>query len=88
MIAFIALATLAAANPAAAPQQRAAIEQAADPQDKVICKRFIETGSLVRGYQSCKAKREWEREGQEARDLHPAAGAMNSCVSHGAGAPC
>ena len=31
-------------------------------RDKMICKRFIETGSLVRGYRVCKTKREWQQD--------------------------
>ncbi len=34
-------------------------EGRSDPLDKVICKRFIETGSLVKGYRVCKTKRDW-----------------------------
>lgn len=42
-----------AARPAALP---------AKGREKVVCKRFVETGSLVRTYKSCKSAWEWERE--------------------------
>ena len=46
----------------AAPAAQDAAEKPSDNGEKVICKRFVETGSLVRGYRTCKTKREWERE--------------------------
>ncbi|MBW6525679.1 hypothetical protein KZ813_02365 [Sphingomonas sp. RHCKR7] len=55
----------------AAPTRRAsasdAPERAADARDKVICKRFVRTGSLVDGYRTCKTKWEWERERENLR---------------------
>jgi hypothetical protein len=44
-------------------------ERAADPQEKVVCKRFIRTGSLVDSYKTCKTKHEWERERDNLRQL-------------------
>ncbi len=35
-------------------------ERSADDSGKVICKKFPETGSLVRTYRICKTKAEWE----------------------------
>jgi hypothetical protein len=49
------------ATPADAP------ERAADARDKMICKRFVRTGSLVDGYRTCKTKWEWERERENLR---------------------
>lgn len=51
----------------AAPDKSRDVEKAADVQDKVICKRFVETGSLVKGYRTCKTKREWDQSRLEAR---------------------
>lgn len=56
-----------------------AAERSADKQDKVICKRFLETGSLVRGYRTCKTKREWERE----RDALRTETSGNACKNPG-----
>lgn len=42
-------------------------EKAADSRDKVICKRFTKTGSLVGSERICKSKWEWERERENAR---------------------
>ncbi|MHC9417496.1 hypothetical protein ACYZX9_02715 [Sphingomonas citri] len=42
-------------------------ERAADARDKMICKRFVRTGSLVAGYRTCKTKWEWERERENLR---------------------
>jgi len=65
IVAFSLIATAAAV--AAEPAKPDAIEKAADPQDKMICKRFVETGSLVKGYRTCKTKREWDQSRAEAR---------------------
>jgi hypothetical protein len=78
------LATMVAASVAgsafAAPA-REAPERAADPQDKMICKRFIETGSLVKGYRECKSKREWARERLNIRTSTLMSGGCNSAES-------
>lgn len=52
-------------------------EAAADKQEKLICKRFIETGSLVKGYRTCKSKREWERERENIRAPRVTSGSCN-----------
>jgi hypothetical protein len=66
---------LPAAAPAPAPApQRDAAERAADKGDKLICKRFLETGSLVRGYRVCKTKRDWERERDALRQSQGSGG--------------
>ncbi|HEU0098663.1 MAG TPA: hypothetical protein VFQ67_07790 [Allosphingosinicella sp.] len=45
-------------------------EKAAGNPDKVVCKRFVRVGSLVDGYRTCKTKREWERERENARTVN------------------
>jgi hypothetical protein len=69
----------------AAPTQREEAEKSADSQDKVICKRFVETGSLVKGYRACKSKRDWERERDAARAQTTTSG---SCGQAGSGTSC
>jgi hypothetical protein len=67
-------ALLAAGAPAMAEQpKRDAPEKVADSGDKMICKRFTETGSLVKSYRTCKTKAEWERERENIRMLNPTA---------------
>ena len=61
------------------------IEKASDPQDKMVCKRFIETGSLIKGYRVCKTKREWVMARQEIRDAPPAPA---SCANVDPNSPC
>lgn len=77
---FVAATLIAAAATAAAAAEpkREAVEKASDPQDKMICKRFVETGSLVKGYRSCKTKRDWERERDAMRQR---VGSSTSCRS-------
>ncbi|MEN3745760.1 hypothetical protein TPR58_01175 [Sphingomonas sp. HF-S3] len=58
---------------------------AVDRQDEKVCKRFVETGSLVKGYKTCKTRREWDRETAEVRSNSAPA---NSCRNSGSGGPC
>jgi len=69
----------------AAPTQRDEAEKSADSQDKIICKRFVETGSLVKGYRTCKSKRDWERERDAVRAQTNMSG---SCGQPGGGTSC
>lgn len=63
-IALIALTTLGAGQaPTDAP------ERSAGPLDKMICKRFMRTGSLVASYRTCKTKRQWDIE-RDARKMY------------------
>ena len=41
--------------------------QASDPADKIICRRYLETGSLVISTKVCHTRREWTRLRDEAR---------------------
>ncbi len=54
-------------------------EKSADNRDKMICKRFLETGSLVKGYRECKTKKEWDA----ARDSIRSHDMINSCAEFG-----
>jgi hypothetical protein len=38
--------------------------------DKVICKRFLRTGSLADSYKTCKTRHEWDREREGVRQLN------------------
>lgn len=40
----------------------------ANPKDKVVCKTFLETGSLVKSYRTCKTLRQWQFEREVARE--------------------
>lgn len=81
---LILLAALAAAPPLQAAEQPkpAPTRQAAvNDRDKIVCKRFIETGSLVRGYRTCKTKWEWERERENINAPRTTSGACASAAS-------
>jgi len=54
---FVALAVVDAPSTAAMD----APEKSADAGEKMICKKFLETGSLVKGVRVCKTKADWER---------------------------
>lgn len=85
MFRSIIAATLVIAAPATAQTaKKDAAEKSADNRDKVICKRFVKTGSLVDGYRACKTKWEWERERDNLRQNSSAA----SCRLSGQGGSC
>jgi hypothetical protein len=63
---FLLLLALFAADPQTVASANAP-ERAADPRDKMICKKFLETGSLVKGYRVCKTKIEWEHDRDNIR---------------------
>jgi hypothetical protein len=55
----------------AAPREGVdAPERAAGNPDKVVCKRFVRIGTLAGGYRTCKTKKEWERERENARTVN------------------
>jgi len=83
---FIAAALLLpiADGAVAASAQKDAGEKSADPGSKVICKRFVRTGSLVDGYRVCKTKTEWQRD----RDLLRQSTASTSCQNTGMANTC
>ncbi len=83
-MALAALIAVAPESPAPAPSGDIP-EQAAGDADKIICKKFIRTGSLVDGYRSCKTKREWTREREDAQEINRS----YSCrVEDNAATPC
>jgi hypothetical protein len=60
-------------------------KQSANDPDKVICRRFAVTGSLVSSYKTCKTRREWDSEHAALRATGPAS---DSCRNSGNGGPC
>ena len=81
---IVAFLMLAAAAPALSAPANDGPERASDKRDKVICKRFEETGSLVKGYRTCKTKWEWERERENLRQFS----VSDSCRLRGDGGGC
>jgi hypothetical protein len=54
---LLALAMMADATSSAPTAAKAAVP--ADPMEKVVCRRFTETGSLAKTKRVCLTKREW-----------------------------
>ena len=55
----------------AAPREGVdAPERAAGNPDKIVCKRFVRVGTLAGSYRTCKTKKEWERERENARTVN------------------
>jgi len=68
---FFICGLVSAAAAQAAPRSGVdAPERAAGNPDKIVCKRFVKIGSLVDGYRTCKTKKEWERERDNARTVN------------------
>lgn len=65
-IAFLAVAAPQAAQPAN-PTATKPVQVASRDSEKIVCKRFIETGSLVKGRRECKSEADWQRERDLAR---------------------
>lgn len=85
MLALIAFAFLAAGGlaPQTTPTTGQA-EPAAAGQEKIVCKRFTETGSLVRAQRVCKTKRDWDRD----RSVIRSAPGIDSCSARANGGQC
>jgi hypothetical protein len=83
LIAFGCALVLTPAAHAAAPNG-SDVERSADPRDKIVCKRFAKTGSLVDSYRTCKKKSEWERERDNLRQINPS----SSCNPAAMGGTC
>lgn len=81
VVSALLLTTAAGVHAAARPD---AAERSADPGDKMICKAFTETGSLVKRTRVCKTKADWQRERDALRQLN----VSSSCGTSGAGIPC
>jgi hypothetical protein len=62
MISCLATALFVTGAANAAATKRAQSTKASASGDKVSCKRFTRTGSLVDSYKTCKTNREWDRE--------------------------
>ncbi len=72
------LLALAAVDPGPdKPLKREVAERSADAGDKMLCKRFVKTGTLAGGERICKTKRDWERERDAVRQL--GAAGSSSC---------
>ena len=79
MLTAFALSAHAAAQ--AREPTRASAERAADDQDRIICKKFAVTGSLLATYKECKKKRDWERERNNIRSPSTTSGSCASAES-------
>lgn len=64
------LPVVATAQTAAAPAQAAAAAAPVEPaqKEKLICRKTVETGSLVRGKKTCMTAAEWAKVGDAARE--------------------
>ena len=53
----------------AVPSGSGTSARAADPRDRMICRRFLRTGSLADTYRTCKTRGEWDREQENVRQF-------------------
>jgi hypothetical protein len=63
------------------PAADAPSAKSGDQRDRVICRRFLRTGSLVDGYRTCKTRAEWDREHENLQRLS----VSDSCRNSGQG---
>jgi hypothetical protein len=59
----------------AEPGSGVAPANARGSRDRIICRRFLRTGSLVDSYRTCKTRAEWDREHENLQQLS----VSNSC---------
>ena len=59
----------------AEPSRSGASRATPDSRDRMVCRRFLRTGSLVDSYRTCKTNREWQREHENIQHLS----VSNSC---------
>jgi hypothetical protein len=78
---FALTAMLAAAGTAYAVPSTGGASAKADQRDRVICRRFLRTGSLVDGYRTCKTRAEWDREHENVQHFS----VSDSCAHRGEG---
>jgi hypothetical protein len=79
--ALVSAATAVYATPPAA----GTAEKTVNPRDRIVCRTFLDTGSLVRSTRTCKTRREWDA---EAANLRSPTSASNSCRDAANGGPC
>ena len=59
--------------------------KADNPRDRIVCRTYLDTGSLVRSTRSCKTRREWDA---EAANLRAASSSSDSCRNEANGGQC
>jgi hypothetical protein len=60
---------VAATAAQATPLPSGASAGAAAPRDRMICRRYLRTGSLADTYRTCKTRGEWDREQENVRQF-------------------
>ena len=64
LAASMTIATAASADVAATPGQEAVVA----PEEKLVCKRYVETGSLAKMVKECHTAANWQRMAIAGRD--------------------
>jgi hypothetical protein len=85
-LSFTAAALLSAATAVyAAPPAAAPPANTPNPRDRMVCRNYLDTGSLVRSTRVCKTRREWDA---EVANIRQPTSDINSCRNTGIGLPC
>lgn len=53
----------------AVPSSAGSAARAVDPRERIICRRYLRTGSLADTYRTCKSRADWDREQENIRQL-------------------
>ena len=72
---LVGLAMVSAPASSAEPSRSRSSQAMPDSRDRIVCRRFLRTGSLVDSYRTCKSNREWQREHENLQHLS----VSNSC---------
>lgn len=87
MLGLIALLLVASGDPGQGTAKPQAGAETRDPRDELVCKRSVETGSLVRSTKICKTRRQWDSDRAAVRESRSGPGG-NACrdAANGGGA--
>jgi hypothetical protein len=69
----------------AVPPARGTPAKSDNPRERIVCRTFLDTGSLVRSTRTCKTRREWDA---DAANLRAASSTSDSCRNEANGGQC
>jgi hypothetical protein len=69
MLSILSSAVFAILAQGSAQATATASAEPVDPLDKIVCKRTLETGSLIKGKKVCITRRQWNKVAEEGRAM-------------------
>ncbi len=80
MLSILSSAVLAILAQGSAASTATASAAPVDPLDKIVCKKTLETGSLIKGKKVCLSRRQWNKVAEEGRAIGQAMQDDNSRI--------